>query len=321
MAHEVYEIEGEDSMAFVNETPWHGLGQELLPNAPLEVWAKKAHLDWNIDEAVAGYFDRDTAEMQVIPNRKVLLRGDNKSYLSTVSLNYNVTQPDEVLEFFRELIKSGGFEMETAGSLFNGKRIWALAKINESARIMGQDEINGYLLLATSCDGSLSNTGQFTSIRVVCNNTLEWSINEDNRSVRMPHNTEFDPEKMREELGLGHNSFGVFIKSAEEMAKKKVSKKDAVSFFVDLYSTGEEDEDLVKIADTKHVGNLIKLFEDGPGSDFKSSKSTVWGLINAVTRYYDHECTSKNSEYRLNKAWFGKGARFKNKAWDLAKAA
>jgi hypothetical protein len=39
------------SMAYVGETPWHGLGNPLAPNQPLEVWAQQAGMHWQIDEA------------------------------------------------------------------------------------------------------------------------------------------------------------------------------------------------------------------------------------------------------------------------------
>ena len=34
-------------MAFVGETPWHGLGNRLQPNQPLDVWAKQAGMNWS----------------------------------------------------------------------------------------------------------------------------------------------------------------------------------------------------------------------------------------------------------------------------------
>ena len=142
MSHEV------ETMMYVGDTPWHGLGQQVDPNTPLEAWAKIAHLDWEIEEAAATFFDPESGEVRVIPNRKVLLRSDSREYLSTMYGGYETVQPKEILEFFQDLIESGGFRLHTAGSMFNGRRMWALAEIGESARILGQDKIDGYLLLA-----------------------------------------------------------------------------------------------------------------------------------------------------------------------------
>lgn len=40
-----------EQMAYVGQTPWHGLGNQLTTNQPLEVWAKQAGLDWQIEES------------------------------------------------------------------------------------------------------------------------------------------------------------------------------------------------------------------------------------------------------------------------------
>ena len=39
-----------ESMAFTGATPWHGLGNQLTENQPIEVWAKQAGMDWAIKE-------------------------------------------------------------------------------------------------------------------------------------------------------------------------------------------------------------------------------------------------------------------------------
>lgn len=40
-----------ERMACVGATPWHGLGNQLDINQPIEVWAKQAGMDWQIREA------------------------------------------------------------------------------------------------------------------------------------------------------------------------------------------------------------------------------------------------------------------------------
>ena len=327
MAHEVYQHEnGDYSMAFVGNTPWHGLGQKLNPDDPLEVWAEKSHLDWEIGESVGMFYPTTEDRFQKpieIPKRKILYRKDNNQFLSLVSNQYNIVQPVEVIEFFRDLIESGGFKMSTAGSLFNGQRIWALAEIGRTATIMGQDKIRGYLLLATSCDGSLANTGQFTSVRVVCNNTLEMSINagehdESRRYVKIPHSRKFDPNEMKAELGLAYKTFDNFIENARILAQQKIKIDEAVKFFVDLYRTKEEIENGtidINAAKSYHVKNLLRLYQN---ENLQSSKETAWGAVNAVTCYYDHKKRAHKIDNRLNNAWFGNGANIKQQAWNKA---
>ncbi|WP_414616819.1 DUF932 domain-containing protein, partial [Stenotrophomonas muris] len=90
-----------------------------------------------------------------------------------VSKRFKVVQPGEILEFYRDLTQHSGFELETAGVLKGGKKFWAMARTGQSTSLKGRDRVDGYLLLATACDGTLATTAQFTSVRVVCNNTLQ----------------------------------------------------------------------------------------------------------------------------------------------------
>lgn len=131
-------------------------------------------MDWTIEEAEVRFVtsgNRNLGSIHAFPEQKVLYRSDTKAPLSVVSARYQVVQPAQILEFYSDLTEVGGFELETAGVLKAGPKLWALAKTGQSATLKGRDTVNGYLLLATACDGSLATTAQFTSVRVVCNNT------------------------------------------------------------------------------------------------------------------------------------------------------
>jgi hypothetical protein len=39
------------TMAYVGQEPWHGLGNLLSPHQPLETWAREAGMDWQIETA------------------------------------------------------------------------------------------------------------------------------------------------------------------------------------------------------------------------------------------------------------------------------
>ncbi|VWC41443.1 hypothetical protein BCO23253_07138 [Burkholderia contaminans] len=167
------------TMAYVGADPWHGLGNKLAPKQPLEVWARAAGMDWRIEEAEVRFVaagNRSLGSIHAFPEQKVLYRSDTKVPLSVVSSRYQVVQPEEILEFYRDLTEIGGFQLETAGGLKEGRKLWALARTGQSGMLKGKDEINGYLLLATACDGTLATTAQFTSVRVVCNNTLQIAL-------------------------------------------------------------------------------------------------------------------------------------------------
>ena len=170
MAHQI------EQMAYVGATPWHGLGNNLPQKQPIEVWQREAGMDWQIQESPV-HFKSDAigplGTIHSFPEQKVLYRSDTKAPLSVVSKRYHTVQPREVLEFYRDLTEVSGYELETAGVLKGGRKFWALARTGQGTSIKGNDQVNGYLLLATSCDGTLATTATPTTIRVVCNNTLD----------------------------------------------------------------------------------------------------------------------------------------------------
>lgn len=164
-----------EQMAYVGQTPWHGLGNQLAPRQPIEVWERQAGMDWSILESPVHYTADSAGGLSQImsyPDHKVLFRSDNKTPLSVVGARYKVVQPREILEFYRDLTAKSGFELDTAGVLKGGRKLWALARTGQTGVLRGNDQTDAYVLLATACDGSMATTAQFTSIRVVCNNTL-----------------------------------------------------------------------------------------------------------------------------------------------------
>lgn len=166
-----------EKMAYVGVKPWHGIGAQLTTHQPIEIWAKEAGLDWEILETPVRFASNTQgADLHGFSENKVLYRSDTNAALSVVGHRFKVVQPGEILEFYRDLTEVSGFELETAGVLRGGRKIWALARTGQSASLKGGDVTNGYVLLATACDGTLATTAQFTSVRVVCNNTLAVAL-------------------------------------------------------------------------------------------------------------------------------------------------
>ncbi len=313
MAHEI------STMAYINATPWHGLGNQLTPQQPIEVWQREAGMDWQIRETdvLFNVSDEGGLHVKTNPDVKVLYRSDTHAPLSVVSKRYNVVQPHDVLEFYRDLVSAGGFELETAGVLKGGKKLWALARTGQETMLKGSDRVKAYLLLATSCDGTLCTTAQFTSVRVVCNNTLQLAVGEKAGAVKVPHSTKFDPAAVKQELGIGLSAWDSFLVSIRAMSERKVNKFEAMSYLVDVL--GDRDIPLADQPNQKALQAVHSLFVGaGKGADLTAANGTVWGLLNACTEYVDHSRRARSQDYRLDSAWFGQGAALKGKALERA---
>jgi phage/plasmid-like protein (TIGR03299 family) len=316
MAHEIDLSTGEPAIAYVGEKPWHGLGEKLPGGAPIETWLRAARLEWELKRLPVQYLV--DGGLRTMDDRFVLVRSDTHGALSVVSGDYQIVQPREVLEFYQELMELYGYTLETAGALDGGRKVWALARtgLTSAAGDSEKDKLAAYVLLATSCDKTLATTAAFTSIRVVCQNTLFFAMEDIKKGrrpqVKVPHNLRFDADLVKQELGLMDKAWSGFIEKVHKMAGFPM-KPDKASFFFEDLLLQKDDKVLSKKARREHEA-IKALFESAPGQDLMSAKGTLWGAVNAVSYYTDHVRSGSPGD-RLDSAWFGAGYALKEKAW------
>lgn len=321
MAHELDMTLGKAAMAYANDgqTPWHGLGEAVDPASSIDDWRKAGGLNWEAIRTPVIFNGLDD-EYTSWDEKHVLYRSDTGRPLSVVSKEYQMVQPEAILQFFKELAETAHFQIETVGSLKDGRRIWALGRIGKDALIM-DDAVAPYVMLATSYDGSMATIAKFTSVRIVCNNTLQGALrnSDGNRSVTIPHSAIFSPQLVRRELGIALDTWDQFMISANRMAGHKVTDREMDSFLLEMieppsgkvYSPDQ-------IRASKGYQRIMGLFAGGQlGAESDAIKGTAWGLVNAITQYVDHE-QGRLRDNRLNSAWFGAGNKFKEKAYALA---
>jgi phage/plasmid-like protein (TIGR03299 family) len=310
--------DGTHEHAYVGEVGWHGLGNQLEAGMSIETWIQAAGMDWNVNRGSLSFLN-EAGKSVPIDGLKALHRSDNNMLLGTVSDAYKVVQPKEVLEFFRDLSDNNGFSLDTAGTLFGGKRFWALASIGEEACVIGNDNIKGYLLLATSADGSLATTAQFTTVRVVCNNTLSAALStKGSGRVSVSHRSIFKPDTVKTDLGIVRGQFKDFMVQARQLAKAKVGVEKA-SLFVGQILTDTKTIASQDAPSTRAHKAIMALFEgEGKGADMKGVAGTAWGVVNAITEYVDHHARSQTEQHRLSEAFFGRGDQLKALAFARA---
>jgi phage/plasmid-like protein (TIGR03299 family) len=319
LPHEIDLSTGLPAIAYVGEEPWHGLGEKLPKDAPIETWLQAARLEWALMRLPVQYLV--DGRVRTMEDRFVLVRSDTHAALSVVSEDYKIVQPREVLEFYEELMVLYGYTLETAGALDGGRKMWALARtgVTGQADEEGEDKLAAYVLLATSCDKTLATTAAFTSIRVVCNNTLFFAMEdiktERRPQVKVPHNLRFDAGQVKRELGLMDEAWSGFTAKVRRMPSHQMKPDAAASFFRDLLLQRNA-KSLSSNAQREH-GTISALFLSAPGQDLSSAKETLWGAVNAVTYYVDH-VRSGSAGDRLDSAWFGAGYALKEKAWSKA---
>lgn len=307
-----------EKMAYTGAAPWHKLGSQLPANQPIEVWAEKAGMNWEIKDTPVCFQTHGADGKQVHPfqDQRVLFRSDNLQPLSVVGSRYQVVQPMEVLEFYRDLTEVSGFQLETAGILKGGKKFWALARTGQSIALKGTDLVNGYVLLATSCDGTLATTATPTTVRVVCSNTLSVALRDMSQGVRVSHSTAFDAQAVKRRLGIAVSQWEEFMYRMKALSERKIKLKESEEFFSKLFQIRQEQTTPVEATgQDRAVKKLLQLYSGhGRGAEMGAAKNTAWGLLCAVTEFVDHERRARSHDHRLDSAWFGQGAVLKQRA-------
>ena len=337
-----------ETMAYVGQTPWHGLGNQLSQNQPIEIWAQQAGMDWRIESSDVSYMAENERGLNIImpfPEQRVLYRSDTHAPLSVVSQRFQEVQPKEILEFYRDLTEQSGFELETAGVLKGGKKFWALARTGQSTALKGKDVSNSYILLATACDGTLATTAQFTSIRVVCNNTLAIALKGQNASagvVKVPHSTKFDAEKIKQQLGISVRAWDEHMYEMKQLAQRKVTQQEAAAFFDQVFNANSNpvySDNMIRFnrnsssnfnsftpnndnktePNARAMSKVMTMFNGhGRGAELASAKDTAYGLLCSITEFCDHERRAISTDHRMDSAWFGAGANIKQRGLEQA---
>jgi phage/plasmid-like protein (TIGR03299 family) len=219
--------------------------------------------------------------------------------------------------------------------------MWALARNHTEAEVVKGDKVKGNLLLATSLDGTMKTVAAMTAVRVVCANTIRAAL-EDNRKngrarAEVSHRSMFDPDSVKESIGVARTSFDRFIESARALAEKPVSADTARDLLRDLIGRparivadtpaavgGSDFDRLIKGSpmpavkapkEHRNVSRILDLYAGaGMGAEHIGSRGTAWGLLNAVTQFVDHEA-ARTADTRLTSAWFGRGADLKDETF------
>lgn len=215
MAHNLDMTNSRANIAFLGSRKdvWHRMGQEMLPGQTVEEWAKQSGLGWEAVKvpAIASLegerFDHIDASLRFarVPDRAFIVRQDTGAVLGYASgedhaRGYQIVQPSEVLDWFARYISvDDRFELDVAGSLDGGRKIWATAKYNGDIQIAGEDH-RARVLMSTSFDQTAATINQCSMTRTVCENTLRISHADKRAQIRTAHSTKFNAAAVGKEL-------------------------------------------------------------------------------------------------------------------------
>lgn len=313
MSHELeIRADGRASMVYVGETPWHGLGVKVPHDLSPQQIMEAAGLDWSVNKVPAF---AEIGGKQVPIGRSALVRDMDDRILDVVTDGWEPLQNSEAFEFFNRFVEEGDMDMDTAGSLYDGKIVWALAKTKQGFTLPGGDAIEGYLLFTNPHKFGKSIDVRFTNTRVVCNNTLTLANSEDAKvGARVTHRVEFDADQVARTMGLAQSNMNKYKEAAEFLSKSKASDEDVVEFFKRVFPVLSSKDNSKKLL-SKNAQIALEVLETQPGADL--FPGTMWNAFNAVT-YMTNHVLGRSQNGRVQSLFYGANRDLNIKALNTA---
>ena len=310
MAHEI------ETMAYFGETPWHGLGAELVGD-DLHDWRKtceKAGLAWGVE--LVPLVTNDTRSEV---GHRAVRRSTDGRVLGVVGPRYCPLQNQDAFGWFQPFLDAREASLHTAGSLRGGSRIWVLARLNRSPLVVAPgDEVEKFILLSHGHDGSLAVRVGFTPIRVVCQNTLSMAHGSDaSKLIRLKHTKDVleNLANVREVMNLANAEFEATAEQYRLLARKSINQADLRRYVKKVFGVEEGQQGGTRLKNI--MEEVVRLAVAGRGNEMPSVSGTLWTAYNGVSEWLGYERGTSQGN-RLNSLWFGDGASLNRRALEAA---
>ena len=295
-----------------NQEAWHKLGKVVDGCLTWQEAIEAAGLNWNVQKEQL--FD---VYGQAVPSYG-MFRETDRAYLGTVGERYTIIQNRDAFEWVDALIGQEGAHYDTAGALGDGEVVFCSAHL-PSAGIepVPGDKYQSYLLFKTSHDGSMAAICKLTSVRVVCQNTLNMALqhNGDKGGALSIRHTKSSAERLERAKRLvfaGKRTALALQDRMVELSERQVTRRSLEGILKTLFPQEEGGE--ISTRTKNNIEDILRIFEWNDGGMFPETKGTAYALVNAVTEYTDKLRSSK-LDRRAESAIFGSGEAFKDKAF------
>ncbi len=318
MSHELEIVNGNASMMYVQDAPWHKLGQRFITAPSIDEAIVAAGLDWTV--TTEPLFTNANEKVEALATR----RSSDNSILGVVGTQYTPVQNIDAFKFFQPFLEQKQATIETAGSLRQGKKIWVQAKLSIDPIDVAQgDTVLPYVLLSNSHDGSTAVRVGFNNIRVVCANTMAMANKSKVAkmiSLRHTKNVKDTLDLIRQTMDVASREFKADAELYQRLARRDINQAEFEKYVKLVFNTDKEiaaQGDIANIQNKRLLTEIQPLFEKGRGNDIASIKGTAWAAYNSVSEYLQYY-RGADSQVRLDSLWFGQGANLNQRALDKA---
>jgi phage/plasmid-like protein (TIGR03299 family) len=294
---------------FATSTPWGNNAAEIKTSfTSVEDVMQESGLNYHV-----GLQDCFLANGVKVPKTKITVREDNGSVMGTVGDRYTPLQNRDAFAWFQDFIDAKVATIEHAGSLKKGQLVFIQAKINAPpVEIVKGDEVQSYITMLNSFNGSTSVFAGFFPRRIFCQNQLPALKASKMLKLKHTKNLHVGMEKIAEIMDVQNQEFIATTEQYKYLASVGVNPKDIEKYVKLVFGKGADDETEIRV---NRIDEITEAFESGLGQS--GATRNYYGLFNALNETLNYTA-GRSVDSRLSSLWMGVNAQVNQKALDVA---
>lgn len=276
----IYSIEGTEwhgHARHVEEINEEGVQEVLFPIIESPAMVKVDGNDVHLEDYKVLCADLRNCRPDLQPNEQI-------KPLHIPRSGYQVIDNRRVWNMMQESLRGLGVTISSVGTLEGNKKFFISTSIGESEMIINKDKYKFFMNFITSHDGTISMTTYDSSIRIVCMNTLKWSLKAQgdvNFKVMHTKNAELAMTNLPDLLQAILKGRTELKEVMEFLGTCKVDKNDALAMAAGYFAvTGGEPK--LSSRSMNAASEIGVLFSRGIGCNGE----TLYDLANAATEYW-----------------------------------
>ncbi|MCP1384779.1 DUF932 domain-containing protein [Runella salmonicolor] len=321
-------IEQNGDFVSYRQKAWHGLGTIFQNALTVNDALTYGGLDFTVEKAPN--IHRTPSGVEIVSDKSFFTyRTDNDRILGDyVGKNYTILQNHDALGFLDEVVEKGDLEIETAGALSGGAKVFVCAKVKKPIIVNGHDESYQYIVLCNGHDGLMAVQAFFTTVRVVCNNTLQLALKNCQNKISIKHttNVKANTNQALKVLGVIEANQQCANEGYNHLAQIRMSQNQFSSYLANLFLEQEEiirlknreaQKEVLSTRKSNIIASVVDYCYNGVGQS-EAGEMSAWWAYNGVTGFFNNCKSYKTPEHRMTGLLWGYDGDTMNQAIKLA---
>ena len=281
-----------------------GFGEQIVAPTSYGDILHQAGLDWTV--GTHDTFADVNGTMIKIPNAQTVVRVEDGKPLGIVTDKYKLVQNEQAFDFAENLYNGKSVEFIRGGSFKGGRSTWLEGKVAQNYSVFG-DELECYIILKNSHDGTGSVTALIVPRRVECSNFFNMPLKQVARVWRCKHSG--DPlrkiDEAQEVLLAGSKYMEALQREAEVLNSIKLTPTQVRMFIERLFpmpvvkpGDKEVSDRVIENIKTRRSQLMTVYLEK---DDLANFDDNGYRFMSAVTDWVDHANGKNTANGNINR--------------------